>query len=92
MSRKVFVSYKYKDMSVKSLKEHSLIEYLAPDFSLTRDYVDALADKIELSDHIYKGEESNNDLSGFSDGYIEEKLKERISDSSVTIVLISPKE
>ncbi len=91
MSRKVFVSYKYKDMSVKPLKPYSLIEYLDPGFSLTRAYVDFLADKIELSDHIYKGEESNNDLSGFSDEYIEGKLKELISDSSVTIVLISPK-
>jgi len=90
MSRKVFVSYKYKDMSVKPLKPYSFIEYLDPGFSLTRAYVDFLSDKIELSDHIYKGEESNSDLSGYSDEYIEEKLKERISDSSVTIVLISP--
>lgn len=90
MSRKVFVSYKYKDMSVKPLKPYSSIEYLDPGFSLTRAYVDFLSDKIELSDHIYKGEESNSDLSGYSDEYIEEKLKERISDSSVTIVLISP--
>lgn len=91
MSRKVFVSYKYKDMSVKPLKPYSLIEYIDPGFSLTRVYVDYLADIIELSDHIYKGEETNNDLSGYSDEYIEGKLKERISDSSVTIVLISPK-
>ena len=90
MSRKVFVSYKYKDMSVKPLKPYSLIEYLDPGFSLTREYVDFLADKIELSDHIYKGEESDSDLSRYKDEYIEEKLKERISDSSVTIVLISP--
>ena len=90
MSRKVFVSYKYKDMSVMPLKAHHPLDYLVPSFSLTREYVDFLADKIELSDHIYKGEESNSDLSGFSDEYIEEKLKERISDSSVTIVLITP--
>ena len=77
MSRKVFVSYKYRDMSVKPLKSYSLVEYLDPGFSLTRAYVDFLADKIELSDHIYKGEESNNDLSGYSDEYIEAKLKER---------------
>ena len=91
MSRKVFVSYKYRDMSVKPLKPYSLDEYLDPGFSLTRAYVDFLADKIELSDHIYKGEESNSDLSRYKDEYIEEKLKERISDSSVTIVLVSPK-
>ena len=46
MGRKVFVSYKYKDMSVKALREHGLVEYLDPGFSLTRDYVDYLADKI----------------------------------------------
>jgi hypothetical protein len=90
MSRKVFVSYKYKDMSVAPLNPRPHIAQLDPSFSLTRDYVDYLADKIELSDHIYKGEESNNDLSGYVDEYIELKLKERISDSSVTIVLISP--
>lgn len=90
MSSKVFVSYKYKDLSVKPIKPYSWRECLDPGFSLTRAYVDFLADKIELSDHIYKGEESNNDLSGYSDEYIEGKLKERISDSSVTIVLISP--
>ena len=90
MSRKVFVSYKYKDMSVMPLKAHHPLDYLVPSFSLTREYVDFLADKIELSDHIYKGEESNSDLSGYTDEYIEEKLKERISDSSVTIVLITP--
>lgn len=91
MNRKVFVSYKYKDMSVMPLKEHHPLDYLVPSFSLTREYVDFLADKIELSDHIYKGEESNSDLSMYPDEYIEDKLKERISDSSVTIVLISPK-
>ena len=90
MSRKVFVSYKYKDLSVLPLKAHNPIEYLDPGFSLTRDYVDSLANKIELSDHIYKGEESNSDLSKYTDEYIEGKLKERIFDSSVTVVLISP--
>ncbi len=92
MSRKVFISYKYKDMSVKPLSQYALMDkYLDPGFSLTRAYVDFLAKKIELSEHIYKGEEGDNDLSKYSDEYIEEELKSRISDSSVTIVLVSPK-
>ena len=91
MSRKVFVSYKYKDMSVKPLKPYSFIEYLAPGFSLTRVYVDFLADKIELSDHIYKGEESNNDLSGYSDEYIEANLKERrTSHTNALLAVVLP--
>lgn len=39
---------------------------------------------------IYKGEKSDEDLSYLSDDSIEKHLKEKIYDSSVTIVLISP--
>lgn len=76
MGHKVFVSYKYSDPYVQGA-------------GLTcRNYVDALIEKI--SDiHIYKGEEDGNDLSGFSDDTIETKLKEKIRDSSVTVVLVS---
>lgn len=84
MGRKVFISYKYRDFTICPLEGYST------DDSYTRGYVDFLADKLELSDNIYKGEEGSNDLSGFSDEYIERVLKDRITDSSVTVILISP--
>ena len=84
MGHKIFISYKYRDFSVKPLDGYSTAE------SYTRGYVDFLMDKLELSDNIYKGEEGDNDLSGYSDEYIESVLKEKIADSSVTVILISP--
>lgn len=84
MGNKVFVSYKYRDFSVKPLEGYS------SEASFTRGYVDYLQDKLELSDHIYKGERGDNDLSQYSDKYIEEYLKPKIADSSVTAILISP--
>ena len=84
MGNKIFVSYKYRDFSVCPLEGFSTSE------SYTRGYVDYLQNRLVLSDHIYKGEEDDNDLSQYSDVYIEEQLKRKIADSSVTIVLISP--
>ena len=81
MTRKIFVSYKYRDLSVKPLPG----EYL----STARDYVDRL-DKILSGDHIYKGEDNDDDLSHLSEEAIALKLCDRIYDSSLTIVIISP--
>lgn len=39
---------------------------------------------------IYKGEESDEDISNWSDDEIWEHLKGKIFDSTITIVLISP--
>lgn len=85
MGRKIFVSYKYWDNSV----------YPIPDISMSvpkvRDYVSWLEKKIkERTGHIYKGEQDNEDLSDKSEEYIWSKLKDKIYDSSITIVLISP--
>ncbi len=82
MGRKIFVSYKYSDDSVKNL---SLFEN-----STVRDYVDKFEKIIDSSDDIYKGESDDEDLSDLEDDTIWEKLKDRIYDSSVTIVFISP--
>ncbi len=80
MGKKVFVSYKHKDNSVKDLNGSGN--------STARDYVDYLND-ITLKDDVYKGE-GDEDLSKFKDDTIQSHLKDKIHDSSVTLVLISP--
>lgn len=82
MGKKIFVSYKYADDQVKDL--------VLGENSTVRDYVDEFEGKLDSSDNIYKGESEGEDLSNLSDDTIWEKLKNRIYDSSVTIVFISP--
>lgn len=82
MGKKIFVSYKYADDKVANL--------IWWENSTVRDYVDEFERKIDYSDNIYKGETDGEDLSNLSDDAIWEKLKDRIYDSSVTIVFISP--
>lgn len=82
MGKKIFVSYKYADDKVANLSWWVN--------STVRDYVDEFERKIDYSDNIFKGETDGEDLSNLSDDVIWEKLKDRIYDSSVTIVFISP--
>lgn len=83
MGHKIFVSYKYADDNVYNLT------YL--ENSTVRDYVNELERRIDQSNHIYKGESDGEDLSQLSDDAIWEKLKDKIYDSTLTIVFISPK-
>lgn len=84
MGRKVFVSYKYKDNDVKELPNVS-----EPTWPC--DYVDYIQKQIFASDdNIYKGEKSDEDISAWEKDAIWEHLKEKIRDSTITIVLISP--
>lgn len=83
MGRKIFVSYKYKDNDVKKIPNVTQPTWPC-------DYVDYIKDNILSGDDIYKGEKSDEDISSWSEDTIWTHLKDKIYDSTVTIVLISP--
>lgn len=82
MGRKVFISYKYGDSFVEHLPEHGLD-------TTARHYVDLIQEKIG-KENINKGEKDGEDMAQLSDSTIQSKLGDKIYDSSITIVLISP--
>jgi hypothetical protein len=86
MGKKIFVSYKYADTDVLAFKE-GMSEFLNP--TTVRDYVDRLEWYFDRTDDIYKGESDDEDLSEYDEDTIWDKLKDRIFDSSITILMIS---
>ncbi|GAB6171957.1 hypothetical protein JCM15765_14350 [Paradesulfitobacterium aromaticivorans] len=86
MGRKIFVSYKYADSNVKDITGAATIWNPCT----VRNYVDELEGLLkDKTEHIYKGESDGEDLSQLSDATIWNKLKNRIYDSTLTIVMLS---
>ena len=85
ISKKIFVSYKYSDSSVAAL-QHAINNN---ENTTARHYVDVIQSLLENGDHIYKGENDDESLEGFKDSTIESKLRNKIFDSTISIVLIS---
>ena len=93
MSNKIFVSYKYYDTDVYQYRDLEKIQNpnsnIEDKHVTPRSYLNKLSEI--LSEYaIEKWEKDDEDLSEFQDSTIESKLKEKIYDSTITIVLISP--
>ena len=87
MGKKIFVTYKYGDTDVKALKSYYLE---AISRTKVRDYVTELEEIFRGMDDIYKGEQDDEPLSEQKKSTIQSKLKEKIYDSSITIIMVSP--
>lgn len=88
MRRKIFISYKYADTDVRQMPIGSLYENR---LTRVRDYVDELQERlVEVGHNINKGEKDGEDMSVLEDSTIQSVLGDKIYDSSITLVLISP--
>lgn len=89
---KIFISYKYADKHVKQNSSCDWGHWVAGldngNYLTARDYVTHLMEKI-LTDHTNKAEKDDEDLSHLSEEAIQQKLYDRIYDSTVTLVIMS---
>ena len=86
MGRKIFISYKYADNDVQNVTNDPGLWWNCT----VRNYVDIIEETLkDKTDHIYKGESDGEDLSQLTDSTIWEKLKNRIYDSTLTIIMLS---
>ncbi|RYE55336.1 MAG: hypothetical protein EOP48_10445 [Sphingobacteriales bacterium] len=90
MGRKIFVSYKYSDSQVMDLGIYEQNLWGTYKVQTTvRHYVNKLSEILENDDHVYKGEDDGESLAHFSDDHIASKLRDKIFDSTITIVFVS---
>lgn len=84
MGRNVFVSYKYADTKVMSLKG------ITERPTQVRDYVNYLENKfLDLDEYYWYAERDDESLAGESPEYIKKELTDNIFPTSVTLVFIS---
>ena len=86
MGKKIFISYKYADSNVENITDNKSFWGACT----VRNYVDEIENTLkDKTDHIYKGESDGEDLSQLASSTIWNKLKDRIYDSTLTIVMLS---
>lgn len=89
---KIFISYKFADKFVRQNDACNWTHWFSTieggNYLTARAYVDHLTEKV-LTDHTNKAEKNDEDLSHLTEDVIQQKLYDRIYDSTVTIVLVS---
>lgn len=83
MGNKIFISYKYADNHVQPIGMQTIFNQ-----TTARDYVTEIQTLL-ADDHINKGEKDEEPLAHFKDSTIASKLRDKIWDSSISIVVIS---
>ena len=95
MGKNIFVSYKYSDSQVQDLNIYENVKDFFGNVlrqkvtSTARHYVDKIDELLEAGDHIFKGEDDDEDMGTLADATIGSKLGNKIFDSTVSIVLVS---